>query len=113
MSGRVYRQTASLFRFDIPYLQRYTLIAGVDEAGRGPLAGPVVAAAVILPVAVKLPSLNDSKQLPAPKRAEIYKKIQRLALAIGVGIVEPDEIDRVNIRQASFIAMRLALERLI
>jgi ribonuclease HII len=89
------------------------MVAGVDEVGRGPLAGPVVAAAVILPASVKLPRLNDSKQLSAAQRNSIYRLIQRLALAIGVGVVEAAEIDRVNIRQASFSAMRLALERLV
>jgi len=111
--SRSIRRTASLFKFDLPYLERYTRIAGVDESGRGPLAGPVVAAAVILPPKIKLPSLNDCKQLSAALREAVYIKIQRLALTIGVGIVEADEIDRVNIRQASFAAMRLALRCLI
>jgi ribonuclease HII len=94
-------------------VERYRLIAGVDEAGRGPLAGPVVAAAVILPARVKLPHLNDSKQLSAAQRNSVYRMIQCAALAIGVGVVESDEIDRINIRQASFAAMRLALARLV
>jgi ribonuclease HII len=85
----------------------------VDEAGRGPLAGPVVAAAVILPSAITLPALNDSKQLSAAQRNSVYRLIQRAALAIGVGIVEAAEIDRINIRQASFSAMRLALTHLV
>jgi ribonuclease HII len=85
----------------------------VDEAGRGPLAGPVVAAAVILPASAKLPTLNDSKQLSAVQRNFVYRLIQRSALAIGVGVVEAAEIDRINIRQASFAAMRLALDRLV
>ena len=107
------RRTSKLFRFDGYYLDRYRLIAGVDEAGRGPLAGPVVAAAVILPARVKIPRLNDSKQLSALQRNSVYRLIQRVALAIGVGVVEAAEIDRINIRQASFSAMRLALERLV
>lgn len=94
-------------------MERYRLIAGVDEAGRGPLAGPVVAAAVILPARVKLPHLNDSKQLSAAQRNSVYQMIQCAALAIGVGVVESDEIDRINIRQASFAAMRIALARLV
>ena len=107
------RRTSKLFQFDQPYLERYGMIAGVDEAGRGPLAGPVVAAAVILPKSCRLPALNDSKQLSAAQRNMVYQGIQRMALAIGVGLVDASEIDRVNIRQASFCAMRLALEELI
>jgi ribonuclease HII len=87
-------------------------MAGVDEAGRGPLAGPVVAAAVILPESCKLPGLNDSKKLSASQRETLYALIQRAARAIGIGIVEAEEIDRINIRQASFAAMRQALQEL-
>jgi len=107
------RRTSQLFRFDCFYLERYSLVAGVDEAGRGPLAGPVVAAAVILPARIKIPRLNDSKQLSAAQRNSVYQLIQRAALAIGVGVVESAEIDRINIRQASFAAMRLALAHLV
>jgi len=110
---RSHRRTAKLFQFDRAYLKRYRLIAGVDEAGRGPLAGPVVAAAVILPASCKIRALNDSKQLSVAQRNVVYGRIQRFALAIGVGVVEAAEIDRVNIRHASFAAMRLALNRLI
>lgn len=107
------RRTSSLFKFDYLFIERYSVLAGVDEVGRGPLAGPVVAAAVILPVSCKLPHLNDSKQLSAAQREDLYALIQRSALAIGVGIVSHTEIDRINIRQASFVAMRVALSRLI
>lgn len=110
---RSQRRTSKLFQFDRLYLERYGVIAGVDEAGRGPLAGPVVAAAVILPFSCRLPALNDSKQLSAAQRNSVYKGIQRVALAIGVGLVDASEIDRVNIRQASLCAMRIALGRLI
>jgi len=89
------------------------MIAGVDEAGRGPLAGPVVASAVILPSQCKLPALADSKLLSADQRMVLYRLIQRQACAIGVGIVEHDEIDRLNIYWASFAAMKLALRALI
>jgi len=106
------RPRRSLFPFDRPYLERYGAIAGVDEAGRGPLAGPVVAAAVILPEACKLPGLNDSKKLSAAQRETLYVLIRRTARAIGLGIVEAEEIDRINIRQASFAAMRQALQQL-
>jgi len=87
-------------------------ITGVDEAGRGPLAGPVVAAAVILPAGVRIDGLRDSKLLTPRQRDELYDEIRRLAHAVGVGIVGPRTIDRVNIRQASFLAMRRALARL-
>jgi len=112
-SRRSNRRSSKLFQFDKTFLRRYALIAGVDEVGRGPLAGPVVAAAVILPSAWKLFGLNDSKQLSASQRDSAFEAIQRSALAIGVGIVEADEIDRVNIRQASFAAMRIALGKLV
>ncbi len=105
-------RTSRLFKFDQPFLLKYHCIAGVDEAGRGPLAGPVVAAAVILPASCKLPRLNDSKQLSAAQRETLFPLIRRVAVAVGVGVVEAEEIDRVNIRQASFAAMRLALSRL-
>ena len=112
-SGRKRRRPSPLFKFDEPFLARYECVAGVDEAGRGPLAGPVVAAAVILPSRCKLPHLNDSKKLSASQRETLYALIQRAAVAIGVGIVDSLEIDRINIRQASFVAMRLALSHLI
>ncbi|HVO33694.1 MAG TPA: ribonuclease HII [Elusimicrobiota bacterium] len=104
---------AALFRFDRPFLRRHGVVAGVDEAGCGPLAGPVVAAAVILPPRAFVPRLNDSKQLTHEKRCEVYRVIQRVACAIGVGIVDHAEIDRLNIRQAGFAAMRLALRGLV
>jgi ribonuclease HII len=112
--GRKRRKRSSqpLFRFDFPFWQKYGLIAGVDEAGRGPLAGPVVAAAVILP-SCHVPDLADSKVLNAARRVEVYRLIQRYAYAIGVGVVPHDEIDRINILQATFQAMRLALAQLI
>jgi len=87
-------------------------VAGIDEAGRGPLAGPVVAAAVILPQTFDLPGLTDSKQLSVKKRDELFPLIRSQARAVGVGIVSPDEIDRINILQATLLAMGLAVERL-
>jgi ribonuclease HII len=107
------RNSRPLFKFDLPYRDRHGLLAGVDEVGRGPLAGPVVSAAVILPPDCKLPYLNDSKLLSAERRWELYRLIQRFAWAIGVGIVEHDEVDRLNIYWASFHSMRLALGRLM
>ncbi|HJV64653.1 MAG TPA: ribonuclease HII [Geomonas sp.] len=90
----------------------YRQVAGVDEAGRGPLAGPVVAAAVILPVGLILPEVNDSKQLTAEKREELFGLIHREAVAVGVGIGDHDLIDRINILQATLSAMREAVESL-
>lgn len=87
-------------------------VAGVDEAGRGPLAGPVVAAAVILPAGVDLPGLNDSKQLSATLRGRLFLEIRRQAVAVGVGIIESREIDVINILQATLKGMSLAVERL-
>ncbi|MBS2968966.1 ribonuclease HII [Metabacillus sp. KIGAM252] len=87
-------------------------IAGIDEAGRGPLAGPVVAGAVILPEDFYLEGLTDSKKLSEAKRDFFFDVIQKEALAIGVGIVEADEIDRINIYQAAKKAMKLAIKDL-
>lgn len=94
------------------YKNGITLIAGVDEAGRGPLCGPVVAAAVILPKNYHLDGLNDSKQLSEKKREEYYEVLQREAISIGVGIVSPKIIDEINILEASRKAMYEALNNL-
>ncbi|MBL7047735.1 MAG: ribonuclease HII [Candidatus Marinimicrobia bacterium] len=88
------------------------LIAGVDEAGRGPLAGPVVAAAVILPENPRIDGVRDSKQLSPKKREDVFHKIMDNVISVGIGIVHEDEIDRINIFQATFKAMRMALGRL-
>lgn len=84
-------------------------VAGLDEAGRGPLAGPVVAAAVIISPERRIRGLRDSKVLPRERRDELFELIQRRALAIGVGIVDHETIDRVNILQATRLAMQEAL----
>lgn len=94
------------------YKNGITLIAGVDEAGRGPLAGPVVAGAVILPKNYSLEGLNDSKQLSEKKREEYFEILQKEALSIGVGIVSASEIDEINILEASRKAMYIALNNL-
>ena len=88
------------------------LICGVDEAGRGPLAGPVCAAAVILPEHLQIPGLNDSKKLTDKKRRELFPVIQEQAVAYGIGLASEQEIDEINILQATFLAMRRALEQL-
>ena len=88
------------------------LICGVDEAGRGPLAGPVCAAAVILPEHLQIPGLTDSKKLTDKKRRELFPVIQEQAIAYGIGLASEQEIDEINILQATFLAMRRALEQL-
>lgn len=94
------------------YKEGYSLIAGTDEAGRGPLVGPVVAAAVILPKNYSLEGLNDSKQLSAKKRDKFYANLMEEAIAIGVGIVDNKKIDEINILEASRLAMNIALDNL-
>ena len=88
------------------------VIAGVDEAGRGPLAGPVVAAAVVFPRGIFIDGVNDSKKLSEKKRERLFHDIYEKALSVGVGIVSHEVIDRINIFQASILAMRKAVERL-
>ncbi|MBW2368000.1 MAG: ribonuclease HII [Deltaproteobacteria bacterium] len=90
----------------------FARIAGIDEAGRGPLAGPVVAAAVVLPASFSVSGVTDSKKLSAKKRAVLFEAIRNHADDIGVGIVGAQEIDRINILQASLLAMVKAVENL-
>ena len=92
--------------------QGYTVICGVDEAGRGPLAGPVCAAAVILPKDLELPGLTDSKKLTDKKRRELFPLIQEQAIAWGIGFATEQEIDEINILQATFLAMQRAIDQL-
>jgi ribonuclease HII len=87
-------------------------VAGIDEAGRGPLAGPVVASAVIFEQGVLIDGVNDSKKLTEKKREELFHYIHEKAVAVGIGIVSHEVIDRINILQASFLAMNKALEQL-
>lgn len=89
-----------------------TIIAGVDEAGRGPLAGPVVAAAVIFPRETYLEGVDDSKKLSEHRREELFPLIYERALGVGIGVVSHKEIDRINIYQASILAMRKAIAQL-
>ena len=96
----------------LAYQEGASFIAGVDEVGRGPLAGPVVAAAVILPKNIEDLGFDDSKKLSSSKREEIYRLIQEKAIAIGIGIVDADIIDKVNIYQASRLAMQQAVSEL-
>ncbi len=90
----------------------YRLICGVDEAGRGPLAGPVCAAAVILPDGVDIPGLNDSKKLSDKKRRELYPIIKEKAVAYSIAFADHQEIDTINILQATFLAMQRAIDGL-
>ena len=94
------------------YAQGISLIAGVDEVGRGPLAGPVVAAAVILPKNCKIKGLNDSKKIPKKKHEEIFQAVKDKALAIGIGIMDNHVIDQVNIYEATKLAMKEAISKL-
>ena len=90
----------------------YSLICGVDEAGRGPLAGPVCAAAVILPLDLEIEGLNDSKKLSDARRRALYDVIVEQAVAYGIAMVDEKTIDEINILQATFLAMRRAVEQL-
>lgn len=94
------------------YSKGTSLIAGVDEVGRGPLAGPVVAAAVILPKNCKIKGLNDSKKIPKKKHEEIFQAVKENALAIGIGIMDNHVIDHVNIYEATKLAMNDAVSQL-
>ena len=90
----------------------FEVICGVDEAGRGPLAGPVCAAAVILPKGLEIPGLTDSKKLTDKKRRELFPIIQEQAIAYGIGLASHEEIDEINILQATYLAMERALAQL-
>lgn len=94
------------------YGRGFKTVAGLDEAGRGPLAGPVVAAAVILPRDYVNRDIKDSKQLSAKKREQLFEQIKTDALSIGLSVVEPSIIDKINILQASLLAMKEAVENL-
>ena len=97
---------------DSLYEKGVDLICGVDEAGRGPLAGPVCAAAVILPKHLHIEGLNDSKKLTDKRRRELFPIIREQALAYGIGLASHEEIDEINILQATFLAMKRALAQL-
>lgn len=97
---------------DENYAEGFQVICGVDEAGRGPLAGPVCAAAVILPPHTRIPGLNDSKKLTDKKRRELFPVICEQAVAYGIGMATEQEIDEINILQATFLAMQRAMDGL-
>lgn len=100
-----------MYAYEEKYSQ-YDYICGIDEVGRGPLAGPVVAGAVILPKGCEILYINDSKQLSPQKREALYEEIKSKAIAIGIGIVSPAKIDEINILQATYMAMREAISKL-
>ena len=101
------------FRYEKEAAQKgYSAVCGIDEAGRGPLAGPVFAAAVILPAEVEIPGLNDSKKLTAKKREALFPLIQEKAVSWSVAFATESEIDEINILQATYLAMRRACEGL-
>lgn len=104
---------SELWHFEhICYDEGFQTVCGIDEAGRGPLAGPVCAAAVILPRNLEIEGLNDSKKLSEKRREALYEIITREAVAYGIAFVDEKEIDEINILQATFLAMRRAAERL-
>ena len=90
----------------------FVTVAGIDEAGRGPLAGPVVSAAVILPSSFQVSGIKDSKKLTPGKRACLYEKIYENAISVGIGIVDSIEIDRINILKASLMSMAMSVDNL-
>ena len=94
------------------YAEGYTAVCGCDEAGRGPLCGPVVAAAVILPRGLEIEGLNDSKKISEKKREALFEVIKEKAIAYAIAEASPDEIDEINILNASMLAMRRAVEAL-
>ena len=113
MSKNVEDNLMEMNVFELAYQQSgYTQIAGIDEAGRGALAGPVIAAAVILPTHCSIEGLRDSKQLSPKQRAYLFDEIHDVAVAVGIGSVDHQVIDRLNILEAALLAMREAVEKL-
>ena len=98
--------------YDARFWEEGLSVAGVDEAGRGPLAGPVVACAVVLPAWTSVPGLDDSKRLSPSRREELYDVVRKVASAVSVARAEPEEIDLLNIHNATLLAMKRALEGL-
>ncbi|MCE5194370.1 MAG: ribonuclease HII [Nitrospiraceae bacterium] len=104
----------NLYEYDESYRKKgFAIIAGIDEAGRGPLAGPVVASAVVLSVKTRINGLRDSKKVPEKERQTLFYEVLSSCLDVGVGIVEADKIDRMNILKATKLAMENAVEDLL
>lgn len=115
--GKAEKLEAEILRVDQLYhfereiqSQGYQIIAGTDEAGRGPIAGPVVAASVILKPGTFINGLNDSKKISAKKRESLYDEIKEKCISFSIKVIDNDEIDRINILQSSCLAMKLAVE---
>lgn len=106
------RRLEKMLEFERKYGDDFSCICGIDEAGRGPFAGPVVAGAVVLPPALKIEGLNDSKKVSPKRREELFEEIQEKAVSVGVGLSSPARIDEINILQATYEAMRHAVEDL-
>ena len=105
------QRTSLLWKYEKEYYE-YSYICGIDEVGRGPLAGPVVAGAVILPKNCDILYINDSKKLSEKKREELYEEIMKKAISTGLGFISPERIDEINILQATYEAMRDAINNL-
>lgn len=101
-----------MLEFERKYGDEFHCICGIDEAGRGPFAGPVVAGAVVLPIGLKIEGLNDSKKVSAKRREELFEEIKEKAISVGIGMSSPERIDRINILQATYEAMQHAVEDL-
>lgn len=112
MPRRTTNSNEALYAFDTARRAEHGTVCGVDEAGRGPLAGPVCAAAVILPEGLEIPCLNDSKKLSDKKRRALYDVIVAEAVSYGIAMASEQEIDEINILQATFNAMERAMEQL-
>ncbi len=108
---RELERTAKLWRYEREY-EEYTYICGIDEVGRGPLAGPVVAGAVVLPKNCDLLFIDDSKKISEKKREKLYEEITEKAIAVGIGMASHERVDAINILQATYEAMRDAISNL-
>jgi len=105
------KRIAELFAYDLKYKQQGSIVvAGMDEVGRGPLAGNVVSACVVMPESPVIPWIDDSKKLSESRREKVYEQIKKTALYIGIGQISPEEIDRINILEATRKSMRIAAD---
>lgn len=112
MKDEEYERLSRMMEYEHKYDKDFEYICGVDEAGRGPLAGPVVAAAVILPKDCYIEHLNDSKKVSEKRRGILYDEIYKKAIAVGTGVVSSEVIDKINVLNATYMAMKEALDNL-